>query len=624
MGKLAELMEATYAALRPPAAKSVSEWADQNRILDGSTTAEPGRWKTSRAPYQKEIMDAFTEEGVWQIVIMSSSQVGKSEIELNILGYIIDVDPGPTLYIQPDEDSAEDYSKRRIAPMIQACPSLRKKVSKSKGRDGASTIFMKSFPGGSLAIIGAQSPAKLSSKPVKYILMDETDRFGTTVEGDPQELAERRTETFRRYGRKVVKTSTPTLKGTSRIEKDYMTGTQEEWRTQCPHCGEYLYIQFSDIEYEKEEIRDAEGNRDWVVRNAVWRCPGCKKTSGEYETKRFPGRWVAMNPKAIENGVRSFRLNAFMSPFSDWNDIVHKYLKAGDDPKLLQVFYNTMLGESWEARYDTRLEEKLYARREHYEAEVPRGALVLTMGVDTQDNRLEWEVVGWGRDEESWGICRGVIPGRPDSPGVWKEFDQLLDREWKSAWGAGIRVSVTFVDSGGHYTDEIYRETARRQARRVFAIKGEPGDKSYVRPMKRAKGQGGAMRFLVGVDAGKANIMYCAGVEEPGAYYMHFPIREEAGYDRGYFKGLMSEEMVVRNRKGQSVMEWIKRYERNEPLDMRNYARAAYKAVTWNLNDVEETLRNQGMRKTKTVTRAEETARREKNGMRRVSRGVVV
>lgn len=624
MGALSELALCLYGTLKPPKAQTVSEWADQNRILDRSTSAEPGRWHTDRAPYQREIMDAFTQNGVWQIVIMSSSQVGKSEIELNMLGYIIDVDPGPVLYIQPDEDVAEDYSKRRLAPMIRACPSLRRKVEKAKGRDGANTIWLKNFPGGSLAIIGANSPADLSSKPVKYILMDETDRFKTTVEGDPQALAERRTETYRHYGRKIVKTSTPTNKGTSRIEKDYMSGTQEEWRTECPYCRGYHYIRFEDIVYEKEDMVDEEGHKDYLVTRAVWRCPTCKRETEEREVKRLPAKWVSLNPRALANGIRSFRMNAFMSPFSDWKGICREYLKAQDDPELLKVFYNTQLGESWEMHYNDGMDEKLYARREHYEAEVPRGALVLTMGVDTQDNRLEYEIVGWSREEESWGISRGVIPGRPDSPGVWQEFDALLDREWRTAWGVGLRVSVTFIDSGGHFTDEIYKRAYQRQSRRVFAVKGEPGEKSYVRQMQKVKGKNNAVRFLIGVDAGKANIMYSAGVEEEGPFYMHFPLAQEAGYDRNYFKGLMSEEMVVRSRKGQSVMEWQKRYERNEPLDMRNYARAAYKAVQWNYDKVQATLEGGGKTPETITTRTAERQRAAQNGPRMISKGVRV
>ena len=395
MSALSELARYTLAMFRPPATQTVSEWADQNRVLVSESSAEPGAWRTDRAPYQREIMDAFTQPGIWQIVIMASAQVGKSEIELNMMGCAIDNDPGPMLYIQPTDKVAEDYSKRRIAPMISACPTLRDKVYKARGRDAGNTITMKTFPGGSLAIIGANSPADLSSKPVRYIFMDETDRFPPSAgtEGDPQELAERRTETFR-HNRKIVKTSTPTIKGKSKIETDYMNGTQEEWHTECPHCHTYSFIRFQDIHFEKEDYKNERGDEDYLVKSVAWRCPVCKRDIGEFEAKRLPAKWVSNNPKALNNGIRSFRLNAFMSPWSDWKDIVWKFLKAHKDAEKLKTFYNTILGETWEIRESSGLAEKLYNRREHYDAEVPTGVLVLTMGIDTQDNRLEYEVVG--------------------------------------------------------------------------------------------------------------------------------------------------------------------------------------------------------------------------------------
>ena len=251
MGVLTDLARYALSMLKPPDVQTVSEWADENRMLVSESSAEPGPWRTDRAPYQREIMDSFTQPGVWQIVIMASAQVGKSEIELNMMGCAIDNDPGPILYIQPTDKVAEDYSKRRIAPMIQGSPTLRDKVYKAKGRDAGNTINMKTFPGGSLSIIGANSPSDLSSKPVRYIFMDETDRFPASAgtEGDPQELAERRTETFR-HNRKIVKTSTPTIKGVSRIEADYLMGTQEEWNKQCPHCNTFSFIRFDDIKFD--------------------------------------------------------------------------------------------------------------------------------------------------------------------------------------------------------------------------------------------------------------------------------------------------------------------------------------------------------------------------------------
>lgn len=620
MSAIAELARYTYSMFRPPAQQTVSEWADANRVLVSESSAEPGAWRTDRAPYQREIMDSFTKPGIWQIVIMASAQVGKSEIELNMMGCAIDNDPGPMLYIQPTDKVAEDYSKRRIAPMIQACPTLREKVFKARSRDAANTISMKTFPGGSLSIIGANSPADLSSKPVRYIFMDETDRFPASAgtEGDPQELAERRTETFR-HNRKIVKTSTPTIKGKSKIETDYMNGTQEEWHTECPHCHTYNYIRFADIHFEKEDYVNEGGDEDYHVKVVTWRCPTCKRDIGEYECKRLPAKWVQKNPKAIQNGIRSFRLNAFMSPWSDWKDIVWKFLKAHKDPEKLKTFYNTILGESWEVHTNSGLDETLYKRREHYDAEVPTGVLLLTMGMDTQDNRLEYEVVGWDRNGQSWGISRGVIPGRADAPGVWEEVDALLDREWRLANGMKMKILATFIDSGGHFTTAIYKACAKRASKRIWPIKGEKGEgKPECRPMKRGQGEGA--KFMLGVDAGKEGIMYEAAVEEPGPNYMHFPIDYRAGYDMEYFKGLISERMEIHRRGGQGVIVWEQFYERNEPLDCRNYARMAYRYFHWRFDELERIVNGIEEPK-KIITKTEETKRKQR---RVVSRGIQV
>lgn len=607
---LAGLLRFTYSMFRPPRPQTVSEWADENRILVSDSSSEPGPWRTDRAPYQREIMDAFTQPGIYEIVIMASAQVGKSEIELNMMGRAMDNDPGPMLYVQPTDKVADDYSKRRIAPMIAACPTLRDKVYKAKGRDAANTITMKTFPGGSLAIIGANSPSDLASKPVRYIFLDEIDRFPPSAgtEGDPIELAERRTETYR-HNRKIVKTSTPTIKGVSKIEKAYMKGTQEEWHTECPHCHQFSFIRFDDIKFDKEKFKDENGEINYIVRNARWQCPICKREAPEYQVKRFPAKWVVKNERALENGVRSFRLNAFMSPWSDWNEIALAFLQAKDDPEKLKVFHNTMLGESWEMRDRSGAPEKLYARREHYNAEVPSGVLVLTMGMDTQDNRLEYEVVGWDRHEQSWGIARGVIPGRADSPGVWEEVDALLDREWKMQNGMAMRILATFIDSGGHFTQDIYRECARRSNRRIWPVKGEGGEgKLYVRQMKSGTGYKGAYGFMIGVDAGKEAILYATGIEQPGPKYMHFPIDYRCGYDLEYFRGLLSEKQVIHRRGGQNVIVWEKTYERNEPLDMRDYALAAYRYFNWNFDKIEAAL--SGKTENTPVTKAQAERRK--------------
>lgn len=616
-----ELLKATYELFRPPRRRTVSQWADENRILVSDSSSEAGRWRTDRAPYQREIMDAFTDPKIYEIDVMASAQVGKSEIQLNMIGEAVDEDPGPMMYVQPTKEMAEDYSKRRIAPMISACPTLREKFYAAKGKDSNNTISMKLFPGGSLAIIGANSPTDLASKPIRYLLCDEIDRFPDSAgtEGDPIALAERRTETFR-HNRKIVKCSTPTIKGKSKIEKAFMKGTQEEWRTECPQCRSFSFIRFDDIRFDREEFRDEDGKKDWIVTNAQWRCPVCQREIPEAEAKRLPAKWFARNQKALANGIRSFRLSAFMSPWSDWRDIALSFLHAKDDPQLLQVFHNTMLGESWELRESNSEPQQLYGRREHYNAQVPTGVLVMTMGVDTQDNRLEYEIVGWDRDEQSWGIQRGIIPGRPDAPGVWEEIDNLLEQEWEMANGMTLRISATFVDSGGHFTSDVYRQCARREMRRVFAIKGEPGEgKAYVRLMKKEKDAPKGTRFMIAVDSGKEAILYGAGVEEPGARFMHFPVGDDRGYDLEFFRGLLSEKQMLVRRRGQNVITWEKVHERNEPLDCRNYARAAYKFFHWDFTKVEKILRGEDTEPT--VTRNEAARKRTK---RVISKGIQV
>ena len=625
MTQLAELARHTYDMLRPPRQQSVSEWADENRILVSESSSEPGRWRTDRAPYQREIMDAFVQPGVWQIVIMASAQTGKTEMELNMMGRAIDVDPGPMLFVQPTDTFAEDFSKRRVAPMIRACGALQRRVYDAKGRDAGNTITMKMFPGGSITFTGANSPTELAGRPVRYVFMDEVDRFPASAgtEGNPIELTERRTETFK-ANRKIVLTSTPTVKGASNIEKAYNNGTQEEWHTECPHCRQYVYIKFDDIKFDREEYKDENGDKNYHVSNVRWQCPICKRETGEYETKRCPAKWVVKNPKAVGEGVRSFRLNAFMSPWSDWKNICWKFLRAKDDPELLKVFVNTMLGESWEVRDRSGIPEKLYARRELYDAEVPKGVLVLTMGVDTQDNRLEYEVVGWDRQEQSWGISRGVIPGRADSKAVWEEIDELLSHEWKLGNGMALRVGAAFIDSGGHFTEDVYKQCAirYRAGRKIFAIKGEGGEgREYVRMMKKDNGKYKSPKFIIGVDSGKEAIMSASGLEEVGPRYMHFPRDYQCGYNMEYFRGLISERMVIHRRSGQAVTAWEKVYERNEPLDCRNYARAAYRYFRWNFSRVEVALREAEGEPPKVVTRAE-VSKRKRNPV--VSSGIAL
>ncbi len=585
------------AGMKPPDDLTVTQWAERDRRLSTEASAEPGPWRTSRTPYLREPMDAFTDPKVRRIVMASASQVGKSELENNIIGYIIAEDPGSILYIHPTTIDAKEYSKLRIAPMIRDCPTLRRKVAAPKSRDSGNTLLQKTYPGGILTMCGSTEAHALASKPIRYVLGDERDRWATSAgnEGDPWELAMARQTTF--YNAKAVEVSTPTVKSASAIEASYGEGTMERWKSRCPHCGKYHEIQWEHIRYDYEETV-VNRKKAYKVKSVWYTCPGCGCTSDEATMKKAPARWEADNPAAYAQGVRSFWLNAFVSQWASWASIVLKYLNAIGNTRKLQVVYNTCFGLLWEDRGDLEDEDSLMARREEYPAELPDGVLVLTAGVDTQDNRMEYEVVGHGHFGETWGIEKGIVMGRPDDEKTWAKLDEVLfDRVFHFADGLGLRLSMTFVDEGGHFTQDVRLQCRARIGKKVFCIKGMPGpDKPYTAPPKQMKiivnqkTIGTCWQYQIGVDSGKVMIMDNLAVKSPGSKFCHFPKRDD--YGPGYFAGLLSERLEYDAEKKQPwVWKKIPGHERNEALDCRNYALAAFKALPKNLDAIDRQLK---------------------------------
>lgn len=592
--------------MKAPENLTVSEWADKYRKLSSVSSAEPGQWRTSRTPYLKDIMDAFTDPQVRELSVVAASQVGKSEFELNCIGYIIDQDPASILYIHPTVDDAKKFSRLRVTPMISDTPAIAKKVKETKvGRESASTILQKSFPGGMLTVTGSNSASALASTPARYVIADEVDRFARSAgrEGDPLSLAKARQTTF--YNAKTLLVSTPTIKGDSRIEAAYYIGTQEHWCHKCPDCGAFSEIKFGDIKFEPK-VERVHGKKTWTLNGGVhWMCPNCGCVNSEHTMRRQPAKWIADNPAAWQNGVRSFWLTAFASPWTSWETICLRFLEAKDDPELLKVVYNTLFGQLWEDRGDLADEDEMLGRREDYGhrkdgsvVELPDGVLVLTCGVDTQDNRLEYEVVGHGQYGETWGIQKGIIMGRPDTEEVWNRLDDLADHIFKFENGKGLKVSIFCVDSGGHFTQDVYENCQKRQGKRFFAIKGKGGDGiPYISPPTKVAIRDDKRKtcwlYTLGVDAGKASIMSSLKVEEPGPKFMHFSAEPDAGYDMNYFNGLLSEKMVLAHTSRGDVWRWekIPGHERNEALDCRNYAMAALKIINPDMDAVERRLR---------------------------------
>lgn len=601
--RLNRLVSGILAGLMPPENLTVTEWAERNRRLSSESSAEPGPWRNERTPYLVEVMNTFTDPKIRHTVMVAASQVGKSEVLNNCIGYIIDQDPGSILFVHPTTIDAKEYSKLRIAPMIRDCPTLRKKVADPKSRDSNNTILQKTYPGGILTLCGSTEAHALASKPIRYVLGDERDRWATSAgnEGDPWDLAMARQTTF--YNSMAFEVSTPTIKNASAIEAAYATGTMERWKSRCPHCGDYHEIQWADIRFEYDE-GEAAGRKTYTVKKIYYVCPGCGCVSDELTMKRMAARWEADNPAAYDNGTRSFWLNAFVSTWASWESIVLKYLNAMGSSRKMQVVYNTCFGELWEDRGDLEDEDSLMARREEYgqradgsDVELPEGVLVLTCGIDTQDDRLEYEIVGHGHFGETWGIRKAVIMGRPDDDETWAALDDVLDHVFRFESDVGLRLSMSFMDEGGHFTMEVRQRCAARLSKKLFCIKGMAGqDTPYTAPPKKMKimihnrAVGTAWQYQIGVDAGKEIIMDNLRVQSPGPKYCHFPKRDD--YGGGYFKGLLSETKVYDpNKRKPWVWKKIPGHERNEALDCRNYALAAFKALPANLDEIDRRLK---------------------------------
>ena len=562
--KTVRLFKRIAAILSPPPELTVSQWADEYRRLSPEASAEPGCWNTDRAPYQRAIMDAVNDARCEDIIIMSSAQVGKTELILNIIGYYIDYDPSPILVLQPTLEMAQTFSKDRLSPMFRDTPALKGKVKDARSRDSGNTILHKTFPGGHITMVGANSPAGLASRPIKVVLMDEVDRYPASAgtEGDPIKLAEKRTTTF--WNRKKIKVSTPTIKGRSPIEKEFLTSSMEEWNVPCPCCGKYQPYEWGRIHFS----------------DATMECKFCREHISERDWKSNPGKWIAVKENHKKRG---FHLNELASPWKHWEDIIDDFRAAERDRKQgdiekLKTFINTALGEPWEERGEAADDNVLLSRRERYNADLPDGVLLVTAGVDVQDDRLEIEITGWGKGYESWGILYKKMKGSPELDETWDKLEQFLDTELYFANGNSLLIAATCIDTGGHFTTEVYKFLKRmeRKQKRIFGIKGMGGEgiplinKISTNNVEKVK------IFMLGVDSGKEILMTRLKTVDEGPGYCHFPINADRGYDETYIKGLTCEQRVVHVKDGRASLKWVKKSgTRNEPLDLRNYATAA-------------------------------------------------
>lgn len=570
----------------------MSEWADAERRLSPESSAEPGRWRTSRAEYQRGFMDAVSDALVESVVGVFGSQTGKTDCVLNVIGYYIHHDPAPILLIQPTLAIAEAWSKDRLAPMLRDTPALRGRVQDAKTRDSGNTILHKLFAGGHLTAAGANSAASLASRPIRLLLCDEVDRYPASAgtEGNPVKLAETRTVAF--WNRKRVYISSPGNKGSSPMEKLWLASDQRRYFVACHDCGAEQYLKWSQVHWDKTELGEHDPD------SAVYVCERCGVTWTDIERWRAVkgGVWRAT---ADFHGSAGFHVSALAAPWESrrLSALVRQWLEAQGNPDLLKVFVNTVLAEWWEEKYTSLQDDHIAKRREPYpkrdgQVVVPRGVAVLTAGVDVQDDRLEVGIQGYGKGLEQWKHQYHVIDGDPSAPAVWDALWELLCTPLPLERGGVDFIRATCVDTGAH-TLRAYEfcrprfrfTTIDGRMAYVFGVKGSAGPGSLWPREPNRKNKGKIPLFLIKVDAAKESL-YTSLIKNttPGPGFIHFPDAVSAGlpFDARYFQQLTAEKVSDKNnRAGFTSRVWELKSvgRRNEALDVSVYAEAALRGL---------------------------------------------
>lgn len=568
------IRDAFFDALRPPPKLTLSEWADEFAVLSSESSAEAGRWHT--LPYQKGMMDAITDPTIEQVTVMKSARVGFTKCLNHVIAYHIHQDPCSIMLVQPTIEDAEGYSKEEIAPMIRDTPVLQGLISEAKSKDSQNTILQKMFPGGTLSLVGANSPRGFRRVSRRVVLFDEVDGYPPSAgtEGDQIKLGIRRTEYF--WNRKIVAGSTPTVKDGSRIERLFEQSDQRRYYVPCPQCEEMQYLKWKNLKWPEGEPSKA---------YFVCEKNGCVIPHSKKRWMIEKGEWKATAPGNGKNAGFHIWAAYSYSPNASWGLLAEEFLESKNDAESLKTFVNTVLGELWEEEYSAKVgAETLRSRAESYEANViPAHALTVTAGVDVQDNRFAITLWGYGRDEEAWAISHLEIYGDPAKQEIWKQLDDVLLRKYRHEIGGDMNIFAACIDTGGHFTHEVYQYVRERRSQvhtKILAVKGmsQKGKPAIGKPTKQDinfRGQvmkHGVELYPIGTDTIKSTIYGRLKHNEPGPGYIHF----HAGLDDEFFSQLTAEKQVTRYVKGFPVREWIKKSgARNEALDCAVYAYAA-------------------------------------------------
>jgi phage terminase large subunit GpA-like protein len=591
-----EIREAWFAGLRPDPLQTVSEWADKHRMLSARAASEAGPYRTARTPFMREIMDALSpSSSARRVVFMKAAQVGATEAGNNWVGYIMHRAPGPVLAVQPTVDMAKRLSQQRIDPLIEDSPDLRELVAPSRSRDSGNTALSKKFPGGQLILAGANSAVGLRSMPARFVFLDEVDAYPGDLdgEGDPIALAEARTISYG-HRAKLFLASTPTIKGLSRIEREYDVSDQRRYHLPCPECGGLQWLKFERLRWEQgqpETVRYicehceepiAERHKTWMMDEANGACWMPTAAPDVLEAAEAAGRI-------------GFHISGLYSPLGwlGWPDIARAWENAQGDDAALKTLKNTVLGETWQEKGEAPEWQRIYDRREQWRiGSAPEGVLVLTAGADVQRDRIEIDVWGWGRGLRSWLVDHVVLEGDTSREDVWADLTEFVGNTWPHASGVEMSLARLAIDSGdGGTTDLVYR-WVRSVGGGVIAVKGVGGfdraspvdGPTYVETSEagRRLKRGVKLWKVAGATFKSETYRWLRldaptdedleeGIDWP-AGFIHIP----AGTTAEWTKQLTAEQlMTIKTRQGFQKLEWQKTRDRNEALDCRVYARAA-------------------------------------------------
>ena len=532
-------------------------------MLSKEVTARPGRYRADFAPYQQEPQESFTDAEVQTTVLCWASRLGKTEIELNLIGQQVETNPRNILVCYPTQDSAKKWSKQFLSQMIRSTPSLRGKFRESRTRDANNTIFAKAFPGGTVSMIGSNSPTAFRQVQCPVVICDEIDAMENGPEGDPVALAFKRAENY--HDSVQVVSSTPTIKGMSRIEYWLEQSDFRQWFVPCKSCGHEWAMKWGDVQWPEGKPKEAR-----II------CPKCQAAHDDASRLEMirAGKWVATRPF---NGIRGYWLNGLNTVFlpkkgyeSKLHQIASEFLEAKHaGTNALKVWTNTFLAESWEEDGESISADE--TRCEDYEAELPRGVLLLSASADVQKDRIEAEVVGYGDEEESWGIERVTLVGNTEQMDVWRRLGDFFQKEFRHADGYKLRPAIGCVDSG-FATKQALAFVQSQSPRMVFAVKGT-GHK-LAQPVLQGKRASRDRSLLVDISEFKSAIYSRLKIKEPGPRFMHFP--KGRGYDDEFFKQLTAEKVRTSYHFGNPKLTWenVRANRRNEALDIRVYSLA--------------------------------------------------